>query len=191
MSSMKYTRDVIIQRFNNGERLKYIFFWGHRPSADGSITKSCFSQWYDCKFSVDGVEYSTAEQYMMSQKALLFGDRKIYTEIMNAGHPNEYKALGRKISGFDEKIWVQHRTDIVTRGNVAKFSQNQELKRFLISTNNRILVEASPYDKIWGIGMKSDAPECEKPDRWKGLNLLGFCLMEARDIITGDNANDK
>lgn len=188
---MKYTRDAIIQRFNNGERLKYIFFWGHKPSADGRITKSCFSQWYDCKFSVDGVEYSTAEQYMMSQKALLLGDRKIYNEIMNAGHPNEYKALGRKISGFDEKTWVQHRTDIVTRGNVAKFTQNQELKRFLISTNNRILVEASPYDTIWGIGMKSDDPKCENPDCWKGQNLLGFCLMEARDIITGDNENDK
>lgn len=180
---MKYTKDIIVKKFNDGERLKYIFFWGHRPSADGSITKSCFSQWYDCKFTVDGITYLTAEQYMMSQKALLFGDRKIYTDIMNAGHPNEYKSLGRKISEFDEKIWDKHKTDIVIRGNTAKFSQNQELKYFLLNTNNRILVEASPYDKIWGIGMKSDDTRCENPTLWDGENLLGFCLMEVRDII--------
>lgn len=180
---MKYTKDTIVKRFNDNERMKYIFFWGHRPSADGSITKSCFSQWYDCRFTVDGVEYSTAEQYMMSQKALLFGDNKIYSEIMNAGHPNEYKSLGRKISGFDEKVWNANKTDIVIKGNTAKFSQNQELKYFLLNTNNRILVEASPYDKIWGIGMKSDDTRCENPVLWNGENLLGFCLMEVRDII--------
>lgn len=181
--TMKYTRDIIVKRFNDGERMKYIFFWGHRPSADGSITKSCFSQWFDCRFTVDGVEYSTAEQYMMAQKALLFSDRKIYNDIMNASHPKQFKDLGRQISGFDEKIWNQHKTDIVINGNIAKFSQNQELKYFLLNTNNRILVEASPYDKIWGIGMKSDDTRCENPTLWDGENLLGFCLMEVRDII--------
>lgn len=180
---MKYTRDTVIKRFNDGERMKYIFFWGHKPSADGSITKSCFSQWYDCCFTVDGVEYSTAEQYMMSQKALLFGDNKIYSEIMNAYHPKQFKDLGRKISGFNEKVWNENKTDIVIKGNTAKFSQNQELKYFLLNTNNRILVEASPYDKIWGIGMKSDDTRCENPTLWNGENLLGFCLMEVRDII--------
>lgn len=180
---MKYTRDIIAKRFNGGERMKYIFFWSHRPSADGSITKSCFSQWFDCHFTVDGVEYSTAEQYMMAQKSLLFGDDKIYNEIMNASHPNQFKSLGRKISGFNEKVWNENKTDIVIKGNIAKFSQNQELKYFLLNTNNRILVEASPYDKIWGIGMKSDDTRCENPTLWDGENLLGFCLMEVRDII--------
>lgn len=180
---MKYTRDIIIKSFNSKNRIKYIFFWGHRPSADGSITKSCFSQWFACRFTVDGVEYSTAEQYMMAQKALLFGDNKIYNEIMKASHPKQFKALGRMISGFDDKIWNQHKTDIVIKGNTAKFSQNQELKYFLLNTNERILVEASPYDKIWGIGMKSDDSRCENPTLWQGENLLGFCLMEARDII--------
>lgn len=177
---MNYMRDIIVKRYNDGERMKYIFFWGHRPSADGSITKSCFSQWFDCRFTVDGVEYSTAEQYMMSQKALLFGDEKIYSEIMKASHPNEFKSLGRKILEFDEKVWDKHKTDIVIKGNTAKFSQNENLKYFLLNTNNRILVEASPYDKIWGIGMKS---YCENPNLWDGENLLGFCLMEVRDII--------
>ena len=180
---MKYTKDMTIKRFNNGERMKYIFFWGHKPSADGSITKSCFSQWYDCRFTVDGVEYSTAEQYMMSQKALLFGDENIYSEIMKASHPNQFKSLGRKISGFDEKVWNENKTDIVIKGNTAKFSQNQELKYFMLNTNDRILVEASPYDKIWGIGMSANSSGIENPNCWNGENLLGFCLMEVRDII--------
>ena len=180
---MKYTRDIIIKMFNSKKRMKYIFFWGHRPSADGSITKSCFSQWFACHFTVDGVKYSTAEQYMMAQKALLFGDNKIYNEIMKAFHPKQFKALGRMISGFDEKIWNENKTDIVIKGNLAKFSQNQELKYFLLNTNERVLVEASPYDSIWGIGMSSDDLSCENPTLWKGENLLGFCLMEVRDII--------
>ena len=180
---MKYTKDIIIKNFNRKERMKFIFFWGHRPSEDGSITKSCFSQWFDCQFNVDGVEYSTAEQYMMAQKALLFGDNIIYNEIMKASHPKQFKSLGRMITGFDEKIWNQNRTDIVIKGNTAKFSQNQELKYFLLCTNERILVEASPCDNIWGIGMGADDRRCENPTLWKGENLLGFCLMEVRDII--------
>ena len=138
---MKYTRDMITERFDKGEQMKFVFFWGHRPSTDGSITKSCFSQWFDCRFTVDSVEYSTSEQYMMAQKALIFGDNMIYSEIMNASHPNEFKSLGRKISGFDEKIWNANKTDIVIKGNTAKFSQNPKLKDFLLGTNDRILVE--------------------------------------------------
>lgn len=180
---MNYSRESIEEKFRRKERLKFIFFWGHTPSYDGSVTKACFSQWFSCRFSADGIEYSTAEQYMMSQKALLFGDTKIYEEIMNADHPKQFKALGRKISGFDEAIWNKHKCGIVIKGNLAKFSQNPELKSFLLNTKERILVEASPYDKIWGIGMSSDDPKCENPEMWNGENLLGFCLMEVRDLL--------
>lgn len=180
---MKYTRELLTERFNKGERLKYIFFWGHKSSVDGSITKSCFSQWWSCKFTVDGIEYHTAEQYMMAQKAVLFGDEKILAEIMAASHPKQYKDLGRRITGFKQDIWDKNCCDIVVKGNVAKFSQNGDLKAFLLNTNPRILVEASPYDKIWGIGMGADDPRCENPTLWNGTNFLGFCLMEARDII--------
>lgn len=180
---MKYTREIIEERFRRGERLKFIFFWGHKPSADGGITKSCFSQWWNCNFTVDGVEYNTAEQYMMAQKAVLFGDEKIRAEIMTASHPKQYKALGREISGFKQDIWDKNCREIVVKGNVAKFSQNEALKAFLLSTNTRVLVEASPYDKIWGIGMGADDSRCENPTLWNGTNFLGFCLMEARDII--------
>ena len=187
---MKYTRELITERFNKGEHLKYIFFWGHTPAADGSITSACFSQWWDCRFTVDGVEYRTAEQYMMAQKAVLFGDEEVLREIMNAGHPKQFKALGRKISGFKQDIWDNSCRDIVTAGTVAKFSQNSELGDYLINTKERVLVEASPYDKIWGIGMGKDNPKCENPSLWNGTNYLGFCLMEARDILRGERGVD-
>lgn len=180
---MKYSRELIIEKFRKKERLKYVFFWGHQPSADGSITKSCFSQWFDCRFIADGVEYSTAEQYMMAQKALLFGDTEKYEKIMTASHPKQFKDLGRRISGFDETVWNRHKTDIVIKGNLAKFSQDPELRSFLLGTGERILVEASPYDKIWGIGMSANDTKCENPEMWNGENLLGFCLMEVRDLI--------
>jgi len=180
---MMYTRDIIQKRYNEGENLRYIFFWGHHPSKNGIITKSCLSQWYDCKFTVDGTQYSTAEQYMMSQKAVLFGDIEVNEEIMKAGHPNEYKALGRKIRSFDPAIWDKSKTDIVIKGNTAKFSQNPELKKFLLSTGDRVLVEASPYDRIWGIGMNAQTGNPENPFNWNGENLLGFCLMEVREIL--------
>lgn len=185
---MKYTIESICDRFRRKENMKYLFFWGHHPSA--TITKSCFSQWYECRFTVDGVEYHTAEQYMMSQKAVLFGDTKINAEIMKAGHPNEFKTLGRRISGFDEKVWNDNKTDIVIKGNYAKFSQNPELKKFLLGTGKRILVEASPYDKIWGIGMAADDSRINNPLNWQGENLLGFCLMEVRDMLLEENDND-
>lgn len=181
----KYTRALIENKFKRGERLKFIFFWGHKPSADGSITKSCFSQWWDCKFTVDGVEYHTAEQYMMAMKAEMFGDKAVQAEIMAAKHPKQFKALGRKVSGFNQEIWDESCCDVVIKGNVAKFSQNEDLKAFLLNTNQRVLVEASPYDRIWGIGMGADDPKAENPTLWNGTNFLGFCLMEVRDILRG------
>lgn len=180
---MKYTKDIIIDKFNSGERIKYLFFWGHSPSSDGKITKTCFSQWWDCSFTADGVEYHTAEQYMMAQKAVLFSDEKVRQEIMQSSYPKQYKALGRKISGFDQEIWDSNCCDIVIRGNLAKFSQNESLKSFLLNTKERVLVEASPYDRIWGIGMSAEDKDCENPLLWRGKNLLGFCLMEVRDIL--------
>ena len=102
---MKYSRDLIIDKFRRKEKMKYVFFWGHTPPAGGGASKACFSQWYDCRFSADGIVYNTAEQYMMAQKALLFGDTATHSEIMSASHPKQFKALGRRIQGFDEDIW--------------------------------------------------------------------------------------
>ena len=177
------TKLNIIDRLNQGERLKYLFFWGHQPNNDGSVGKSCLSQWYKVSFELDGIHYKTAEHYMMAEKARLFGDERILTKITNSSHPGEAKKLGRQVRGFQEKLWLENRMAIVIRGNLGKFSQNKDLQAFLLNTGDRILVEASPRDRIWGIGLSENAPEIENPYFWKGLNLLGFALMEVRRLI--------
>ena len=123
----------------------------------------------------------------MAQKAWLFKDVEIFGKILNATDPKEIKALGREIKNFDPKIWNQHKFEIVVKGNLGKFAENPELKEFLLSTGNKILVEASPYDKIWGIGMKEGTPGIENHSNWKGENLLGFALMEVRDELRNKN----
>ncbi|EAD7010503.1 NADAR family protein [Listeria monocytogenes] len=180
---MDYTLEKIQHKYRKGEKLKYIFFWGHQPAEDGKISKSCFSQWWICSFKVDGVEYNCAEQFMMAEKAKLFNDMEMREKILAAKHPKQAKDFGRLIRGFQEDIWLKNRFNIVMLANQAKFSQNEELKKFLMQTKNRILVEASPVDKIWGIGMAADNKNVENPLYWKGLNLLGFALMAVRDEL--------
>ena len=142
---------------------KYIFFWGHNEKNPGEITKKSLSQWYNCLFKIDGITYYTAEQYMMSQKALLFNDNETNLKIMKEKDPKTYKALGRQVKNFDPSIWDKNKFEIVVKGNTAKFSQNEELKKFLLNTNDKILVEASPHDKIWGIGMDENHKETVIP----------------------------
>jgi len=178
---MNYTNEKIIDRFESEENLKFLSFWGHRKSKE--ITKSCFSQWYESKFIVNGIEYQTAEHFMMAEKALLFKDNEIYQQIIISSKPGKVKELGRQVKNFNQRIWEENRCEIVVRGNFHKFSQSTELSTFLKNTNNRILVEASPVDNIWGIGLAQDDENVENPYCWNGLNLLGYALMEARDIL--------
>lgn len=167
------------------ERVKYLPFWGHQPRPDGRVGASCLSQWWPVRFTVDDVDFATAEHYMMWRKALLFDDYGIAEKIVAAPHPGAAKKLGRSIQGFAEDTWVEHRYGIVVSGNSAKFGQHPELKRFLLDTGDRVLVEASPVDRIWGVGLTADDPRIESPAEWKGLNLLGFALMEARSVLRG------
>lgn len=176
---MKYTIETTI---NTADKNKYLFFWGHQPSNDGSITKSCFSQWYESGFDVGDIHYKTAEHYMMAEKARLF-DPEMSDQIVQCNTAAEAKKLGRKVQNFEMNVWLAHREEIVITANYHKFSQNDELEKFLVSTNTRILVEASPVDAIWGIGMAADHADCYNPEKWRGLNLLGFALMEVRDRI--------
>jgi len=142
---------------------KFMFFWGHRKVAD-KVTKSCFS--------------------MMAEKAKLFDPKSdVFSKIIEAKDPGKAKKLGRQIKHFDEQIWLEQRFDIVVKGNYLKFSQNPELKQFLLNTSYRVIVEASPVDPIWGIGMAADHRDAANPKRWKGLNLLGFALMQVRDQL--------
>lgn len=170
-----------------GGRPKYVMFWGHTPPPDGRVGTECFSQWWPVTFTVDGVEYASAEHFMMAAKARLFGDDEMVPEIIAAPHPGEAKKLGRKVRGFDNETWAEHRFGFVVEGNVAKFGQNPELRDFLLGTGSRVLVEASPRDLIWGIGLGAKNERAADPAQWRGRNLLGFALMEARQrLAPGD-----
>ena len=176
------TRSVeeLIAAIEAGATPTYIFYWGHRPKVDGIADKSCLSNWYPSKFTVDGVTYKTGEHYMMAQKATLFGDVDAFGKIVAAGSPGEAKALGRAVKNFDEEKWNANRFEIVVNAALEKFGQNEALGAFLQSTGSLVLVEASPQDRIWGIGLAADNPKAQNPKEWDGLNLLGFALMEAR-----------
>ena len=182
MQNMKYNVETIKQIACANPQVQFVYFWGHTPAKNG-VTSTCLSQWYDTAFEIAGVNYHTAEQYMMAQKALLFNDAEVYDEIMAADNPRDYKKLGRKIRNFDGKVWDTKKYEIVVEGNKAKFSQNDELKKFLLSTGDAILVEASPYDRIWGIGLYPAQAAKGTVDQWRGLNLLGCALMEVRDWL--------
>ncbi|MFC4310294.1 NADAR family protein [Steroidobacter flavus] len=160
--------------------MKFLFFWGHKTSKK-EVTATCFSQWYEAAFTVDGQRYPTAEHFMMAEKAALFGDQATRAKVLRASNPGAAKALGRQVRGFDETVWMEKRFDIVVRANEAKFSQNLELRQFLKNTGSRVLVEASPVDRIWGIGLAQDDERAKNPNSWLGLNLLGFALMRVRD----------
>lgn len=148
---------------------EYLFFW-----------KDQFSQWYKSNFTIDDITFSSCEQYMMYKKAMLFGDDKIAELILLSDEPVDQKALGRKVKNFDRDIWDEHCFSFVYQGNYAKFSQNEELKNQLQLTGDRIIVEASPYDKIWGIKMDVGDDSIENPENWRGQNLLGFAIMTVR-----------
>src|SRR5262249_34392913 len=147
-----------------------------------SIGPHVLSQWWVAPFEVASIRYLTAEHFMMASKARLFEDDAACSRIQAATTPKEAKRLGRGVQGFVGAAWERHRYELVVEGNLAKFSQNAALRRFLVSTGDRILVEASPLDRVWGIGLSRDSPAARRPTLWKGLNLLGFALMEVRDL---------
>ena len=177
------SRDALIRAVRSGARIRYLHFWGHRPRPDGRIGASCLSQWWPAPFTVDGVEYATAEHWMMAGKARLFEDAAAERAALAAAHPAEAKKAGRLVRGFDEAIWRRERFRIVVEGSVHKFGAHPELRGFLLGTGERVLVEASPVDRLWGIGLAADDEAAMDPERWRGPNLLGFALMEARELL--------
>jgi ribA/ribD-fused uncharacterized protein len=172
-----------INKLIESKNTNFLFFWGHQPAKDGIITKSCFSQWWMASFENDGKLYLTAEHFMMARKAALFGDTEIEEQILGTKSPKDVKALGRKINNFNNDIWNEHKYEIVKEGNFFKFGQNEELREFLVGTKSKVIVEASPVDPIWGIGMSENDPDAQSPELWKGENLLGFALMEVRYLL--------
>ncbi|MET9834710.1 NADAR family protein [Streptomyces sp. NPDC006385] len=177
--------DVLIREVRAGARVRYLHFWGHRPLPDGRVGASCLSQWWPSPFTVDGVEYATAEHWMMAEKARLFGDAEAERRVLDAGHPSVAKKAGRLVRGFDEVVWDRERFRIVVEGSVHKFAAHADLRGFLLGTGDRVLVEASPVDRVWGIGLAARDEGAGDPERWRGPNLLGFALMEARERLRG------
>lgn len=155
---------------------RFVFFW--KPPAP-------FSQWTRSHFEIDGVVYTHAEQFMMAEKARLFGDDAMRARILAANDPSTQKKLGQAVRGFVEEPWRERRLDIVVAGNLAKFSQSDKLRRALADTGDRELVEASPFDRIWGIGLRADDPRAHDKAQWQGENLLGSALAEVRKQLCG------
>ncbi len=179
----KYNPIWLWEQQKAGKKFSFIFFWKPGSAKLHHISKSCLSQWQKCEFEVDGVNYNCAEQYMMAEKARIFGDEETRQRIMAEEDPDTIKQLGREAKGFDPAVWDEQKFNVVVKGNMAKFGQNPDLQAFLLATGTQILVEASPYDRVWGIGMKEGDKDIEKAEKWFGNNLLGFALMVVRDQL--------
>lgn len=173
------SREELLRAVRSGLRPKYLFFWGHKPLPSGEIGKPCLSQWWPAP-SVKGENYPMAEHYMMAEKARLFGDEDTRAQILKAGSPQAAMQFGRQVRNFNERAWEDSKLRLVVEGNLAKFSQKGELRQFLLGTGDKVLVEASPVDQIWGIGLTADNEQAMNLKQWRGLNLLGFALMEVR-----------
>ncbi len=176
-------KSTLIAAAQRGEPLDFLFFWGHTPGAGGGLGPFCLSQWWLSPFVVEGQTYPATEHFMMAEKARLFADEEVRARILATNDPAKAKKLGREVRGFDEARWNEHRFGIVVAGNLAKFGQSPELRDYLLSTGEKVLVEASPQDRIWGIGLAAADPRAQRPEEWPGLNLLGFALMEVRQRL--------
>lgn len=175
--------DALRSALRRGESFEYLLFYGHTPRPDGKLSDACFSQWWTSPFELEGQLYPTAEHWMMAAKARLFDDPETLAKILLAPSPAAAKKLGRQVRGFDDAVWKKERFELVTRGNVAKFSSTPELRDHLLRTGETILVEASPRDTIWGIGSSAQSPAARDPLKWRGTNLLGFALVQARALL--------
>ena len=144
---------------------------------------SVFSRWTISTFSVDLVDYTSAEQYTMVSKARLFGDDSALSAILATDDPREQKHIGRQVRHFGKDLWQKHCENIVFDGNLVKFSQNEDMRRALLHTNRRSLAEASPHDNLWGIGLRACDHHASSTDTWRGSNLLGQILEHVREIL--------
>jgi hypothetical protein len=153
----------------------YALFWGQWPS-----------NWQPSPFVIGGVTYNCVEQWMMAEKARLFGDAAACAMIMATADPADQKRFGRGVRGFDKDVWAKACYGIVLAGTLEKYRQNPDLWALLDATGDLVFVEASPEDVVWGIGMRAADPDATRPSKWRGQNLLGKAVTEARGILRGD-----
>ncbi|MBB6464108.1 NADAR family protein [Flammeovirga kamogawensis] len=179
----KYSLEWLKIKEESNTSIKFLFFWGHTKNHKEEVGNFCFSQWYESSFTIKGITYLITEHWMMAEKARLFGDEIVYQQIINCQKPGEAKDLGRQVKNFDEEVWKKYRYEIVKIGNIYKFTEHKKMGEYLLNTQSRVLVEASPVDIIWGIGLTKDSDSSRNVHLWRGLNLLGFALMETRDFL--------
>lgn len=148
----------------------HVYFWGD-PT---------FSNWGEAEFTYKRGNFANSEQAFMFEKAMLFEDYEIAAEILRNDNPSYVKKLGRKVHKFDANIWSSHRYQIMLNVCLAKFEQNEDLLKILLSTGDKIIVEASPFDRIWGVGLAWNDDKILDKKNWQGLNLLGEVLMDVR-----------
>jgi ribA/ribD-fused uncharacterized protein len=177
------SRAGLLEAITAGRTFSYRFFHGHTGARQRRPGDAVFSQWWSAPFDVAGVRYPTAEHWMMAGKARLFGDEETLSLILAAPTPAAAKALGRTVRNFSDDRWARARFDLVTEGNVHKFGSDPSLREHLLATCDQILVEASPTDTIWGIGLRASDAAAADPRSWRGSNLLGFALVEARSRL--------
>lgn len=184
-----YDMKWLLDKANKNESIDFLFFWGHQPKEDGSLTDACLSPWYDDKnsFEVDGIKYRTAEQWLKSEKARLFDDAEMVHRIRKAKTAAKAEKLGRLVQPYDEKKWFKHARDFFVQGNLEKFRQNSKLKKFLLSTGDAVIAEASPLDLVWGTGFTRGNKKARSPQEWTGTNWAGFGLMEVRDLLRSES----
>jgi ribA/ribD-fused uncharacterized protein len=142
-----------------------------------------FSHWYKSNMSVDGIDFCCAGQYIMYKKALLFGDEVAAKKILRSSDPKRHRVIGKEVKAFTKDIWQQHCMDFSFAANFAKFDQNENLKTKLLDTAASILAEASPYDRVWGIGLSMGNSDIYDRTKWRGKNLAGESLMQARNAL--------
>ncbi len=151
----------------------------HNPNEENGY----LSNWYSSKFTVNDVDFSSMEQYMMYKKAVCFGDKDMANKILATDDVAEIKAFGRLVANYNESYWNGVRQIVVFEGLTAKFSQNEDLKAKLKATDNSILAECAVKDRIWGIGLSMNDLDRFQIDKWKGQNLLGYALMMVRERL--------
>lgn len=174
----RYNRIVFTphEDYKDMKNKNYTFFWRKQ---------SPFSNWHACSFTVDGTQYNCMEQYMMAEKARLFDDINMLYHILADDRPEKHKEFGRKVQNYNDAVWVSKREEIVYKGLREKFTQNPSLKAILLATTGT-LAEASPFDKVWGIGLSEDDSRAHYESQWLGLNLLGKLLTKLREELKND-----
>ena len=160
---------------------KHVAFWG-----------SQLSNFYPCKFVLDDEIWISSEQYFMASKAQCFFDEESYLQIRKTTTPEEAKKLGRKVKGFNDSVWNMVKYHVMKDAVYAKFSQNEDLKKFLLSPEfeEKYFVEGSPFDGVWGVKIDYRNPDIDNPENWNGENLLGKVLNEIREKLKEDEKED-